>query len=104
MLGMGPTTSGLFITLGFGTGGVTPTPSPTSVPGGSSKRDKKRKRVIHFSDLDERERIEALAQIPVKPFEPIEQAAVNLSEARGEEETEDDEDELTSMIILRMYH
>ncbi len=57
--------------------------------GGTSKRRKKGK-VIRWSDLDERERIEALAAITVKPFSPIEQAAVNLGNADEDEIDEDD--------------
>lgn len=79
-----------------------PPPPVVDQPGGGSSRRKKRGRVIRFSDLDERERQEALAAIPVRPFTEIEQAAVNLSEAEGEDETEDDE--LILMALMRVFH
>lgn len=85
---------------------LTWTPSTAVVSGepasGVDTRKKKR-RTIRFSDLDARERLEAKQEIvaALAPLAPIEQAAVNLSEARGEE-TEDDE--LILMALTRFYH
>lgn len=67
--------------------------------GGTSKR--RRNKVIRFSDLDERERIEALAAIEVRPFTPLEQAAVDLGE---DPEDEQRDDELILMALMRIWH
>ncbi len=62
---------------------------------------KRKSKVIRFSDLDAIERQEALMAIPVKPFTPIEQAAVNLAEAR-DDEIEDDE--IILLALTRILH
>ncbi len=79
---------------------VPPTPDVTPTGGGGGKR-KKRGRVIRFSDLDERERIEALAAVKVKSFSPIERAAVNLGEA---DEDDQDDDAILLAAAMRIWH
>ena len=64
--------------------------------GGTSRR---RGRVLRWSELDEYERREALAALPVRPFTPLEQAAVVLSEAS---ETEQEDDEILLMALMRI--
>lgn len=59
--------------------------------GGTSK--KKKTKLIRFSDLDARERIEALKTIPVKPF--ISQDVIII---------EDDDDEILLMALTRILH
>lgn len=80
---------------------VPPAPTPTEVPGGgTSKRDKrlaKRKRVIRFSDLDERERIEALKALPVRPA-PIAPDPIPF------DELPDEDDELFMLVLMRLLH
>lgn len=75
--------------------------APTEAPGGGTSSRRKKRRVIRLSDLDERERQEALASIPVRPFDDIERAAAELAEA---DEEEQEEDELILMAITRLYH
>ena len=69
--------------------------------GGTSKRKRRRATVIRFSDLDERERREALAAIPVKPFTPLEAAAVALAEDHDQEA---EDDEITLSVLMRILH
>lgn len=90
------------VTMGFGLGGVTPIPPVVAPTGGGGKRKRKHGRVIKWSDLDERERIEALAAIPVKPFDKIERAAVALGNA--DEEDIDNDDAILMAVVTRLLH
>lgn len=73
-----------------------------SLVGGTSKRDKKKKRVIRRSDLtyeEYQEQLEALtSQIEVRPFTPLEQAAYDLAE------TNDEDDELLLKVLALTIH
>ena len=71
------------------------------VTGGGTSRKRKKGRVIRWSDLDERERIEALAAIQTKPFTPLEQAAINLGES---DEEDQDDDALILAAAMRTLH
>ena len=114
-LGLGGT-AGEFLLLGFGSAAVSnpnafecgtfdsdyfDTNCPPTTGGGGKRR--RRGKTIRFSDLDERERIEALASIPVRPYTPLEQAAVNLGEA-DESEMEEDEAILKALATLFTIH
>ena len=88
---------GFLVTKGLQFGGSAPVIS-TPRGGGTSKR---RGRVIRFSDLTERERIEALKDIQVRPFTPIEQAAANLAVAS---EDDADDDEAILLALMRILH
>ena len=67
--------------------------------GGTSK--KKHGRVIRYSDLDAREREEALREIPVRPFTPIEAAAAKLALAHDENA---EDDEIILLALIRTLH
>lgn len=99
-----------FINISAGTGSrlvfrpiypqvVIPVAVPEPTGGGTSKRKRRKYDVIHFSDLDERERREALARIPVKPFTPLEQAGYDIE--MGEY---DEDDEIILMALMRILH
>jgi len=66
---------------------IPPVVPEVTTGGGTSKRDRQRKRVIRFSELDERQRREALATalaaIAVRPFTPLEDAANTVAYSGG---------------------
>ena len=77
------------------------TVATTDTGGGGNRKRRKRGHTIHFSDLNERERIEALSKIRVKPFTRIEALAIEVGDA---EEDAAEEDEILSAIVIKVLH
>lgn len=78
---------------------VAPPVVVTDIPGGTSRRDRRRKKVTRYSDVELQ-----TTEIAVAPLPPLERAADKITRASYEAEGAIEDDELFMLALMRILN